>query len=277
MELLSHYYAQHDADLTAEVPAESFGGWKQRSLDVPKQESALVVMHAWNPGLVDTLPFGPDAPHAGWYRVVEYLPRAMRITREVLPPLLAAARAGGLDVIHVGTKQYASRYPGYALAMDIAGASPEPRHGAPTSAVREQWDRERLAQALGAHNLCDIDAGFSLLDIAPQAMPLDHEPLVVDAHQFNAVCRHRRIWHLIYCGFAINWCMLLSPGGMADMVRLGYTCSAIRDAVTAAENRDTARQELCKEIALWRVALDFGYVFDSADLIAALALCEDMD
>ncbi|MFO8079566.1 MAG: hypothetical protein R6V07_04585, partial [Armatimonadota bacterium] len=61
-----------------------------------------------------------------------------------------------------------------------------------------------------------------------------------------------------------------SPGGMADMSRHGIMCSTIREATTAVENAETAREELAKQIALWRVALAFGYVFDLEDFLAAL-------
>jgi nicotinamidase-related amidase len=270
VKLTAHYYRQHDADLTGEVPAETFGGWQQRPLYVPKRESALVVMHAWNAGLDERLPYDPGSPYAGWYRMAEYLQRAICISREVLPPLIAAARETGFNVIHVSSGDYAKRFPGYKLAAGLAGPAPEPPAGAPGSVVRDQWCSERYAQSHGAHNLADIDAGCKLLDFPPQAMPLDDEPVVLRSHELNAVCRDRGVWHLIYCGFAINWCLLLSPGGMVDMSRLGYTCSAVRDAVTAVENRETARRELCKAEALWRVALAFGYVFDSADLIAGV-------
>ncbi|MBI1929948.1 hypothetical protein HYR99_37565 [Candidatus Poribacteria bacterium] len=47
-------------------------------------------------------------------------------------------------------------------------------------------------------------------------------------------------------------------------------CSAFRQAVTAVENKETARAELCKEIGLWRVALAFGFVFDVDTFIGAL-------
>jgi hypothetical protein len=41
--------------------------------------------------------------------------------------------------------------------------------------------------------------------------------------------------------------------------------------VTAVENRETARTEAAKELALWRVAVMFGFVFDADDLIGALS------
>jgi hypothetical protein len=58
---------------------------------------------------------------------------------------------------------------------------------------------------------------------------------------------------------------------MADMSRRGLMCSAVRQAVTAVENKETARRELGKELGLWRVALAFGFVFDVDDLVGALA------
>ncbi len=270
MKLTAHYYRQHDANLTAEVPAEAFHGWTSRPMEFPKEECALACMHVWNPGLDPRLPFGPDSPYVGWYRVVEYLPRAIRITREVMPPLLAAARAGGLPVIHVGTTDYADRYPGYTITRELAGDSPPRAEGAISTPAREAWSAERYGLVHGAHNTTDIEAGWKYIDIPDEMKPRDDEPVVVDAHQFNAVCRAKGIWHLIYCGFAINWCLLLSPGGMVDMSRLGYTCSAVRDAVTAVEQKESARGELNKEAALRRVAMLFGLVFHSADLVAAL-------
>jgi hypothetical protein len=57
---------------------------------------------------------------------------------------------------------------------------------------------------------------------------------------------------------------------MADMSQRGILCSTIRQATTAVENRETAREQQCKEIALWRVALAFGFVFDMEDILAEL-------
>ncbi len=57
---------------------------------------------------------------------------------------------------------------------------------------------------------------------------------------------------------------------MVEMSKYGILCSVLRQAVTAVENKETARHELCKQIALWRVALEFGYVFDVGELINTL-------
>ena len=74
-----------------------------------------------------------------------------------------------------------------------------------------------------------------------------------------------------YAGFAIDGCLLISPGGMVDMNQRGVMCSAIRQAVVAIESKESAETQFAKELALWRVALLFGFVFDSDDVIAALA------
>jgi nicotinamidase-related amidase len=285
--LPAHYYRQHDADVGADIPGRGFAGWTTRLLEVPLEKTALVSMHAWNPGLDPRIPAGPDSPYVGWFRVVEYLPRAMKITREVFPPLLVAARGAGLTVIHVGSDEsYVGRYPEYQRAKALAEAqAPGSRLQAPSDQkpgawslepgaaedeLRRQWQAERHRQSHGEHNLEHIRAGFRHIDFAPEAMPADGEPVVITSAQLNAVCRERGIWHLIYIGFALNWCLLASPGGMIDMSRLGYVCSTIRQATTAVENRESCTEEWAKELALFRVALMFGYVFDVDPVVAAL-------
>lgn len=54
------------------------------------------------------------------------------------------------------------------------------------------------------------------------------------------------------------------------MMKHGVMCSAIRQAVTAVENKESARQQWGKEMALWWVALLFGFVYDLDDFINAI-------
>ena len=271
LRLPAHYYRQCDADLDADVPGRGYAGWTTRLLDVPLEKTALVSMHAWNPGLDPRIPAGPGSPYAGWFRFVEYLSRAVPITQQVFPPLLGAARDAGLTVIHVGsTEAYTGKFAGYQRAKELAGPSPESPAGAADDPLKKQWQAERHAQMRGPHNTPDIQAGQSHLDFPPQATPEGEEPVVINSHQLNAVCRDLGIWHLVYVGFAINWCLLASPGGMIDMSRMGYVCSTIRQATTAVENRETCTDQWAKAVALWRVSLMFGYVFDVDPFVAGL-------
>jgi len=57
---------------------------------------------------------------------------------------------------------------------------------------------------------------------------------------------------------------------MVDMCRHGLMCSVIPQATTAIENKETARAELCKQVALWRVGLLYGFLFDVDDFVGAM-------
>ena len=257
-------YQQFDADFSLEIPAEGYGGWKRLEIDLCCEHTAVVVMHAWDFGTLERYP--------GWHRAVEYIPRANKIMRDVFPKLLETTRGGGINLLHVvGGGDYYKDLPGYLKTVELAGPSP---------AGLEQIDDDPFLKELkalkgrecfvGSHNEQDVRNGFAELNFPAEARPLDDEPIAENGHQLFAVCKSLGVNHLIYAGFAINWCLLLSPGGMADMSARGFLCSVFRQAVTAVENRETAREEMCKEIALWRVALSFGFVLDSDDFIAGV-------
>lgn len=264
------YYEQFDADYSLEVPAEGYAGWKKALLPLNLGNTALVVMHAWDCGTYEQYP--------GWYRAVEYIPRSIEISKTVFPKLLTAVRNSGMRTFHVcaGENGYYKNYEGYKLAENLAlefdkktcTSSDTNKH------VIEKDDVfNRLTQfkkELGSHNQPDIERGFVNINFMPEAKPIGNEGIAEDANQLAALCRYYHINHLIYAGFAINWCLLLSPRGMFEMSQKGLLCSTIRQAVTAVENKDTARYELCKEIGLWRVALAFGFVYELDDLLNVL-------
>lgn len=259
------YYQQFDADHSREVPAEAYGGWKQARIPLALERTALVVMHAWDTGRQDEYP--------GWYRAVEYIPRAQEIARTVFPTLLAAVRRSPMKLFHVvGGGSYFEDYPGYKKVAMLADPAWGPLPEVDVDPVLEelrQFRREHVF--VGKHNEEDVRRGFQNLDFMPEARPVGDEGIAANGRQLFALCHEAGVNHLVYVGFAINWCLLLSPGGMADMQRYGFLCSTIRQAVTAVENKETARQELCKQVALWRVALAFGFVFELEDFLEALS------
>ena len=255
------YYRQFDADLNLDVPAEGYGGWTTIPVELPLAKTALVSMHAWQ--------FGTPEQYPGLYRQIEYIGRAERIMGEVYPPIMAAARKAGMPVFHVAAGgDYFRQMPGHLEVLELAGEEPVKATGADPDPDLAGLRQLRAQQA--RHNTEDRENGHASVDFPVAARPLDGEPIAETTHQLNAVCRARGISHLIYMGVAINWCLLMSPAGMIDMGRLGYMCSAIRQATTAVENKETARAEWCKEIGLWRVAVAFGFVFDAEDFTAAL-------
>lgn len=264
----TNYYQHFDADFSKTVPEDGFGGWKKAELPLSLDHTALVVMHAWDAGKRYE-----DFP--GWWRVVPYIPRANAICDTVFPPILKAVRAARMNVFHVvggGNARYYANLPGYQHAVQLAGPPAQPRPKAERDAVMEelvQFRRENVYT--GAHNEPDIDRGFKRLDFPAPARPLDSEGIAENGPQLFALCREKGINHLIYIGFAINWCLLVSPGGMAEMgYQYGLMCSTIRQATTAVENKESAEKQTCKAIALWRVALAFGFVYDDADFIETM-------
>jgi hypothetical protein len=260
--LPASYYQQFDADYKREVPAEGFGGWKTTNIELDPARTAVVVMHAWECGTMEQWP--------GWRRCVEYHPRALEILAKIFPPLLNTVRASQFRLYHVvGGGNYYQHLDGYRETAKLAG--PSPRYEPVTKdATYEKLQKFRSTHTfVGEHNWPDVTEGFKKLDFAPEARPKAGESIAEDGHQLAAICRRDGVNHLIYVGFAINWCLLMSPGGMVELGRYGVMCSTIREAVTAVENRETARDEREKMQALWRVALEWGFVFGLEDFLRA--------
>lgn len=267
------YYRQHDADFTQEVPAEGFGGWEKAELDFDTARSAIVVMHAADCGTREQAP--------GRYRSIEYLNRSNTIAETVFPALLRGVREAGLRVIHLPFPGgYYQELPGYKETVaiterrrqSIVPASPQPqsRLANAEESVRARLQRFRRDHVFPGRHNAEANASAPPFRFYAQAEPLPHEPVAENEAQLFALCEHYGIEHLVYAGFAIDGCLLTSSGGMLDMARRGLMCSAILEAVTAIETKESARNETAKEIALWRVSIAFGFVYGLDDFLQAL-------
>ncbi|MBN2557317.1 MAG: hypothetical protein JXB33_01035 [Clostridia bacterium] len=265
----SWYYRQFDADYSLAVPAEGYGGWKRQELPIDLSRTALVSMHAWDCGGYEQYP--------GWHRAVEYIPRANRIASDVFPLLFESVRKRGMRLFHVADNSgYADGFGGYAKTLEIYkkhfGADPVPAPKSPVhDTVYNELVRFRRENSMpGLHNEPDVERGRSAMTFLPEAMPLDNEPIASNSGHLHALCLEYGVNHLVYVGFAINWCLQYSPGNMNDMADRGLICSAIREAVTAVENRESARYETHKEHGLWVTALKNGFVYDLKDFLEIL-------
>ena len=258
-----YYYAQYRADRTIEYPAQGFDGWTQTQVPIDLDRTAVVVMHVWQ------LPTVEECP--GLYDHLEYAPRADAIVSERYPSFLKAARESGMRVIHVG-----------------AGFEPQLREFAGYHAVREKYppvSHEKIAGseahkalmdkhwkstcAADPEAYADIEKSFAGRGFAVK--PLEHEEVVTHTNQLFALCREHGIDHLIYAGFAVNMCLLMSACGMVDMSRHGLMCSVVGDLTTAVENKASILHQSNREYGLWMFAIQSGYVFLSDDLKKAFS------
>jgi nicotinamidase-related amidase len=263
MKIRSYYYRQFHADLSRDIPGEGYEGWRFAELEIPFDKTAVVVMHAWETKSPEQYP--------GWYRAVEYLARAKQICAEIFPELLTAIRRSPIPLFHVAHKApYVEKYPGYHKTRAISPEEPTIPSLVPDPSITALKHFKQEYAFVGKENEADVVRAFQEIDFAEEAKPLDHEGIAINGTQLAALCAKKNIQHLVYAGFAINWCLLLSPGGMHDMAQRGFLCSAFRQAVTAVENKESARTQTCKELALWRVGLQFGFVFDVDDWISAI-------
>lgn len=264
MKLRANYYEQFDADYTRDVPAEGYGGWKSAEVEISPAHTAVILMHATD--------CGPLEANPGWFRACDEIPRMYKVCREVLPGLLGAVRGAALPLIHVvGWGDFYQHHPGHQRAVALTGGVDHWQRRVERDATANALAQFRQDHSFpGKHNLADINTAGPRVRFPKEAEPLGHEGVASTSDQLDALCREAGVNHLIYAGFNIDWCLLMSPGGMIDMSRRGYVCSALRQAVTAVENKETARRELCKEIGLWRVSLDFGLVFDVEDFVGAI-------
>ena len=259
------YYQQFDADFDRDVPAEAYGSWQTELVEFDRKRIALVVVHANDPG--------PRANAPGWFRAVEYLPRSVAIMSEHFESLLSTCRNSDVPVIHLaGTEGFHRRYPGYAVAESLSANSTPP--GVSLSANEElqrftQFRRSRVFP--GEHNESDIRLGRTgMKDFPEWSRPRGEEFVVDRADRLDAAARHLGATHLVYCGFAVNWCVWFISGGMVDMSRLGYLCSVIEEATTAVENAESAREEKHKQYALWTISVKFGFVFPIGEFVSGI-------
>jgi nicotinamidase-related amidase len=223
-------------------------GWQRQKLEFSRAHTAVVVMHAWQPP-------APGA-HPGWIRAVPYLTRARHILRQTYPPLLRAIRTAGLPVFHV------------------TGQADDPTLDLPAVPADPTWhalcDFRENHVFPGQANRADVTAGRQARSLAPEAQPLESEATAETGDALHRLCQQHHINHLIYLGFAVNWCLLMSPGGMVEMKRYGYLCSVVAEATAAVESRESSPHQGEYHQALWRVAVEFGFVFHDTDFITAL-------
>ena len=238
----------------ADVPCRETA-FIRREFEMPLRvdETALVLVDLWNVHFIES-----------------WIARAARITKAFVVPVLDAARQAGLTIVHAPSPPVAAQYPQLQ------------RHKPPEPAVPSAWPpaafRSREGDyavyrgprsqppGIGVHwdKLADQLSVSPAIDVRPE------EFVIATGQQLHELLEERRILHLIFAGFATNWCVLGRDYGIRSMARYGYNIVLLRDATTGVEFPDTYDNLFTTEIAIREVEQQYGFSASNPDFFAAV-------
>lgn len=218
-------------------------------MPLPLEQTALVLVDMWDNHFIES-----------------WLERAERITREMVVPVLAAARTVGLTVVHAPSPPVAEQFEQLK------------RHAPPVPSASPAWPPAEFRSRQGEYavfrgpraqppGIPNIDR----LGMSPHIEVRDGEFVVATGEQLHVLLAERGILHLVYAGFATNWCILNRDYGMRAMAGRGYTMILLREATAGVEFPDTVAEGLATEMAVREVEQQLGFSAANADFLAACA------
>ena len=101
--------------------------------------------------------------------------------------------------------------------------------------------------------------------------------VVGTGQQLHDLCQERGILHLLFAGFATNWCILGRDYGIRAMRGRGYNTILVRDATEGVEFPDTLTARWATELAVREVEQVHGFSTSMADFYAACTALDSQE
>ncbi|MFO7946230.1 MAG: hypothetical protein R6V19_05420 [Armatimonadota bacterium] len=266
-----HMYRHYPPDFSRWRESEAgFGAWDEETRGLDLERSCLAMMHFDGRGLTRETEWGPDCPNPCYMGTISSIPRTMDVIVFRMPRLIEAAREADWQVAHIGVSG-----PPYIegdiwqRCVEEAGDPPEGYHP-PSEAEEPEWKAQHRRDVFDLPRPNPPDAPEYEFYLPESMLPHDGDIIAQHPWQLDRLLHNRGITHIIYTGWALNWCLWFSPCGMHDMNRRGYLCSAVRGGCVAVENKESTVGEQNLEYALWKTSTMFGYVFELHELTHAL-------
>ena len=225
---------------------EEFFIRRETTMSLPVGQTALVLVDVWNNHFIES-----------------WLERASQVTREAVVPVLEAARAAGLTIVHAPCPEVAAQFDQLA------------RHRPPPHEPEPDWPPADFRSRHGAYAAFrgprDQPPGIPRIEplgMSPAIEVEDDDFVVATGQQLHDLCRGRRILHLVYAGFAANWCVLGRDYGMRAMRRRGYNLILLRDATMGVEFPDTLGELTATELAVREAEQQIGFSASNEDFLA---------
>jgi len=225
-------------------------------MSFPLEQTALVLVDVWNVHFIES-----------------WIERASKITREVILPILGVARQSHLAIIHAPSPPVAEQFG----QLDDHVASPTTQELIwPPTEFRHRSGKYSAFRgprsqppSIGIHWNSIADQ----LSISPLIEVLKGEDVIATGSQLHDLLTQKSILHLIYVGFATNWCVLGRDYGIRAMAGRGYNTILLREATTGVEFPDTIDQLFTTEIAIREVEQQYGFTASKKDFLLA---CQTM-
>ena len=237
----------------ADVPCRE-ENFIRREIDMtlPLNQTALVLVDLWNIHFIES-----------------WLERAASVTEEKVVPAIQAARKAGMTVIHGPSPEVAAQFPQNNRNPVVTAVTPDPdAPDWPPDAFRKR-EGQFAAYAGPRSQPPGIDVHWAelkeQLSIASAVKVLDDDIVISSGPQMHRVLADRGIMHLIYAGFATNWCILGRDYGIRAMTRYGYNIIMLRDCTAGVEFPDTLEDLMVTEIALREIEQQFGFTASNDD------------
>ncbi len=226
----------------------------ERCLPIPVEQAALVLVDVWSTHYIDS-----------------WLARAMAVTATKIVPLLEACRHVGMTVVHAPSPPVAEQY-GAPPPAGAPNANPAPHWPPPgfrgiyRSGEHALFGRDHEPRLQAA-----LERYVTELHIAEPALPLPGEPVIRTGSQLHSLAAERGIRHLLYAGYATNWCVMFRDYGMVAMSQTGYNLILVRDATTGIEFHDTVSTGAATEMSIREIETKYGWTTTTDEFVRASA------
>jgi nicotinamidase-related amidase len=216
-------------------------------MPLPLDQTGLVLVDMWDNHFIES-----------------WLERAERVTREAVVPVLEAARATGLTIVHAPSPTVAEKFPQLRRHRPPA---PQAEPDWPPAVFRRR-EGEYAAFRGPRHQPPGIRA-IPELGMSPYVRVQEGEFVIATGEQLHELCREKGLVHLLYAGFATNWCILNRDYAMRAFARRGYNVILLRQATTGVEFPDTLESCFTTEMAIREIEQQLGFSASSQDFFQA--------
>ena len=230
---------------------------EERQWRVPAEQSALVLVDCW-------------AEHF----IRSHQESSGRIMREVLAPVVAAARKTGVAVIHAPSPTWIDAYPqwvAYASDRELGFEPSPPAPAWPPAEFRRREGEYAAYKRPEEPKVKEWLQDLSRYRIADVLAPQPGDFVIRNGEQLHRLLTHQRRLHLFYAGFATNMCILLRDYGTREMGRRGYNILLLRDCTDGIECRETLEGRWQTQAAILSIEVGVGCSVTSHDFLRACA------